>query len=263
MTSKPVLDICPPTKRKSSNTTNVSACLFRKKICNEQHTYTQKQWEALRLTAKERTGLDRYGFVYSEVDWEKGTQDEQSFFHRKCIKNMQTRSKLLQAKCRRDKLTESSSLVCTIKPSNSDIKQTAARSPSSFSIIPTTTIVKPSESPEQISVNTTFAPKRMTLLSSGKLFDKGLCMWCMEPDESIKKKKKISQNRFNRLEQKKSWRHICVCTPFLTDKEMRDRTLAIIALFPKDDPFAPDIHYHKRCWDKYISSIKLKKRRDK
>ena len=261
MTSKPVLDICPPTKRKSSNTTNVSACLFHKKSCNEQHTYTQKQWEALRLTAKERTGLDRYGFVYSEVDWEKGTQDEQSFFHRKCIKNMQTRSKLLQAKCRRDKLTESSSLVCTIKPSNSDIKQTAARSPSSFSIIPTTTIVKPSESPEQISVNTTFAPKRMTLLSSGKL--KGLCMWCMEPDESIKKKKKINQNRFNRLEQKKSWRHICVCTPFLTDKEMRDRILAIIALFPRDDPFAPDIHYHKRCWDKYISSIKLKKRRDK
>ena len=28
----------------------------------------------------ERSGLDRYGFVYSEVDWEKGTQDEQSFF---------------------------------------------------------------------------------------------------------------------------------------------------------------------------------------
>ena len=54
----------------------------------------------------------RYGFVYSEVDWEKGTQDEQSFFHRKCTKNMQTRSKLLQAKCRKDKLMESSSSVC-------------------------------------------------------------------------------------------------------------------------------------------------------
>ena len=149
MTSKPVLDVCPPTKRKKSKTTNVSTCLFCKEICNEQHTYTQEQWEALRLTAKECSGLDRYGFVHSEVDWEKGTQDEQSFFHWKCTKNMQTRSKLLQAKCRRDKLMESSSLVCTIKPSNSDIKQTAPRSPSSFSIISTTTIVKPSGSPEQ------------------------------------------------------------------------------------------------------------------
>ena len=90
MTSKPVLDVCLLTKWKKSNTTNVSTCLFCKEICNEQYTYTQKQWEALRLTVKEWSGLDRYGFVYSEVDWEKGTQDEQSFFHRKCTKNMQT-----------------------------------------------------------------------------------------------------------------------------------------------------------------------------
>ena len=32
-------------------------------------------------------------------------------------------------------------------------------------------------------------------------------------------------------------------------------------MFPKDDPFAADIHYHKRCWDKYISNISTKKRR--
>ena len=115
---------------------------------------------------------------------------------------------------------ESSLSVCTIKPSNSDINQRAPQLPSSFSIISTTTIVKTSESLEQESVNTTSAPKRMTRLSSGKLFDKDLCIWCMKPDESIKKKKKVSQNLFYRLEQKKSWRHICACTPFLTDKEM-------------------------------------------
>ena len=113
MTSKLVLNVCPQTKQKKSNTTKVRTRLFCKEICNEQHTYTQKQWEALRLTAKEWSGLDRFGFVCSEVDWEKGTQDEQSFFHRKCIKNMQSPSKLLQAKCRRDKFMESSSLVWT------------------------------------------------------------------------------------------------------------------------------------------------------
>ena len=43
---------------------------------------------------------------------------------------------------------------------------------------------------------------------------------------------------------------------------MRDRILGIIALFPKDDPFAADIHYHKRCWDKYISNISTKKRQE-
>ena len=33
-------------------------------------------------------------------------------------------------------------------------------------------------------------------------------------------------------------------------------------MFPKDDPFAANIHYHKRCWDKYISNISTKKRRE-
>ena len=65
----------------------------------------------------------------------------------------------------------------------------APQSPSSFSIISTTMIAKPSESPEQESVNTTSASKRMIRLSSGKLFDRDLCLWCMKPDESIKKKK--------------------------------------------------------------------------
>ena len=128
--------------------------------------------------------------------------------------------------------------------SNSDIKETAPRSPISFSIISAAAIVKPSEYPEQESLNATSDPNRMTRLLSGELFDKDLCIWCMEPDESIKKKKKISQNPFHRLEQKKSWIHICACTLFLTDKEMRDRILGLIALFPKDDPFASDIHYH-------------------
>ena len=136
---------------------------------------------------------------------------------------------------------ESSISGCNIRPSNSDIKQTAPRSPS-FSII--STMAKPLESPEQESVNATSGSNRMTQLSSGKRFDKDLCIWCMEPDESIKKKKKISQNPFHRLGQKKSWIHICACTLFLTDKEMRDRILGLIALFPKDDPFASDIHYH-------------------
>ena len=66
--------------------------------------YTQKQWDALKLTAKEWSGLDRCGFVYSEVAREKGTRNEQSFFHRKCTESMQTQSKLLQAKSRKKKI---------------------------------------------------------------------------------------------------------------------------------------------------------------
>jgi len=43
---------------------------------------------------------------------------------------------------------------------------------------------------------------------------------------------------------------------------MRDRILSVIALFPEDDPFAADIHYHKKCWDRYISNLDKKKCRE-
>ena len=47
--------------------TNVSTCLFCKEICSKQHTYTQKQWETLRLTAKEWSGLDMVLFIWKLI----------------------------------------------------------------------------------------------------------------------------------------------------------------------------------------------------
>ena len=80
MSSKSVIEVGPPTKRKKSSATNVSTiCLLCKEICSEQHIYTQKQWDALKLRAKEWSGLDKYGFVCSKVDWEKDTRDDQFF----------------------------------------------------------------------------------------------------------------------------------------------------------------------------------------
>ena len=43
---------------------------------------------------------------------------------------------------------------------------------------------------------------------------------------------------------------------------MRERILAMIALFPEDDPFTADIHYHKKCWDKHITNTSTKMRQD-
>ena len=69
MSSKSVIEVGPPTKLKTSSATNVTTiCLLCKEICSEQHIYTQKQWDALKLRAKEWSGLDRYGFVYLEVN---------------------------------------------------------------------------------------------------------------------------------------------------------------------------------------------------
>ena len=74
-------------------------------------------------------------------------------------------------------------------------------------------MAKPLESPEQESVNTTSGPNRMTQLSSGKRFDKDLCIWCMEPDESIKKKRKLVKILFI-ASNKRSHGFIFVCAHF-------------------------------------------------
>ena len=87
--------------------------------------------------------------------------------------------------------------------------------------------------------------QKSTRTSIGKIYNKYLCIWCMEPDDRLKKKKGLK--KFFRMEQKKMWRHFCACTPYLKDQKMRERIVALIALTPKDDPFANDIHYHKRC----------------
>ena len=102
--------------------------------------------------------------------------------------------------------------------------------------------------------------QKSTRTSIGKIYDKDLCIWCIEPDDRVKKTK--GPKKFFCLEQKKTWRHFCACTPCLKDQKRRERIIALIALTPKDDPFANHIHYHKQCWDKYVSNANRSKRRD-
>ena len=99
MTSKPLINVGPLLKKKrwNNDTGNGKLCILCKETCTEQHFYTDKQWNNLMSKAKEWSGLDIFGSVYTDVDWTKGSQDEQSIFHRKCTKSMQTKSKLLQA----------------------------------------------------------------------------------------------------------------------------------------------------------------------
>ena len=156
---------------------------------------------------------------------------------------MQTQSKLNQAIKRRDKKNVSAEGNKSDNPSNSSIS--IATIPSSAT---TALSSQPSTSHEAVKSGT----RKSTRASVGTIFDKNLCIWCRKQDESISKKGK-TDNAWHRVEQKKSWRHICACTPFLQDSEMRERLLAIIAMFPKDDCFFADIHYHKKCWDKYVT----------
>ena len=94
---------------------------------------------------------------------------------------------------------------------NSSINEQAL----SLSILPPTpnTTIKETVSTQNETAKATPGSQKRTHLLSDKMFDKDLCLWCLGPDENIKKKK-TNCRPFYRLEQKKSWRHICACTPF-------------------------------------------------
>ena len=209
----------------------------------ERHVYEDAKWQAFKLTAKNWDGLDKYGHVYLQTDWAKGTKDEQTIFHRKCTKNMQTQSKLQQAMKRRDKKKEPPADIDPNIPTSSSKNSKKATPLPSFSSPP----------PPTPPVSNESTVGKSTRASIGVIFNKDLCIWCREPDEYVTKKKGKTENPWSRVEQKKSWRRICACTPFLEDPIMRERLLAIIAMFPKDDCFFADLHYHKKCWDKYVS----------
>ena len=103
MSSKSLLERGPPKKRKKDESHTNSICFLCKKLCDEKHEYTETQWNAFKLTSKQWDGLDKYGNVYRETDWLKGTKDDQTVFHRSCTKYMQSKSTLNQALKRKDK----------------------------------------------------------------------------------------------------------------------------------------------------------------
>ena len=106
---------------------------------------------------------------------------------------MKTQSNLLQAKSRNKKIFPSASLDCILPPLNSSINE---QTPLSISPpTPNTTIIEASSvSTQNETEKTTPASQKRNRLSSGKIFDKDLCIWCLGPDENIKKEENRSQS---------------------------------------------------------------------
>ena len=228
----------PPTKKRKNGTPEASTngtCFLCNHICDEKHNYTESQWEKLKSTAEAWSGLDKYGHVFAQIDWTKGPQ---SIFHRRCVTNMQTSKKLDQAKNRQEKQNTLNTNTIT---TNIDLDES------------NDTTLSPTLSSPQLSGESSV--RKSTRASMGVIFDKNLCIWCRKPDANITRRKGKAENPWSRVEQKKAWRRICACTPFLEDPAMRDRLLAIVAMFPKEDCFFADLHYHKKCWDKYVSNV--------
>ena len=157
-------------------------------------------------------GLDKFGMVFEKTNWDYGTDGV--YFHQSCVKYMQTKRALDQAKKRLQ--TE---------------METCSKSTCSTSL---------AEAPG--------IDKVITRGTSGPLQSKELCVWCMGQPE--KKSNVRHPSPFHRIEQLNSWMRFKRHTVYLEDNDMRERILALIMATP--DQFATEIYYHLRCWKKYM-----------
>ena len=90
---------------------------------------------------------------------------------------MQTQSKLLQAKSRNKKQLALALSDCILPPSNSNIKEHTPYLSISPPTLNTTIIETSLVSTQNEAAKTTPASQKRTRLSSGKIFDKDLCIY--------------------------------------------------------------------------------------
>lgn len=163
------------------------------------------------------SGLDRFGTVFDQINWDAGPVGV--FFHMSCVKSMQTK-KTLEKALKRKKLE--------IKVKNKEENV--------------------SEELEMVMPENT--GKIVTHKSVGPLQKKDLCVWCMQPPETTKKK---MSSPFRLIQQLDAWKRFN--TVYLEDGAMCERIVKLINA--TTDPFATEIYYHEKCWKKYMKKTYL------
>ena len=74
----------------------IGICILCQGDCDEDKSNTPiEAWETLKNHAKNWEGLDKYGSVYDEVEWENGLQGV--FYHKLCRAQIASKDKLSKA----------------------------------------------------------------------------------------------------------------------------------------------------------------------
>ena len=96
--------------------------------------------------------------------------------------------------------------------------------------------------------------KRLRSSIEGPLHDPSVCIWCrVGKDERHPGRKNYELFRIGSLP---AWAAFKRHPITINDIDLRNRITQLIET--TTDPFAADIMYHKKCWDKYISNSSLK-----
>ena len=153
------------------STTVINTCILCNELCSENRSgFPADQWNSLKNTALKWKGLDKFGSVYDDVNWDNGSDG--LFFHKvPCQLDFKSSRKLDQAKNRHAK----KSFDREVMPSEC-----------------TTQIEEGNDAPG--------SSKRLTRSHIPVIHDKQLCVWCMKPDNV-----KNTNDLFRKMELDAAW----------------------------------------------------------
>ena len=175
---------------------------------------TSERWLRIRNVAEKWKYLDKFGDVFTSVDWDSGSDGK--FMHKSCELDLFNDRKLSQAIIR--------------KENEERTEDEPFQSSSTSSKV---------ESCEELEI-----PSRKRLRSEGKLHHKNLCIWCMEPEDSKRKRK------LRLMIREDAWYTFKIHVEFVDNVELKDRLKRFLDV--TSNPFAAEIRYCKECWNNYI-----------
>ena len=163
-------------------------------------------------------GLDKFGDVWDTTNWEDGQQGR--FMHNSCYVTLCSSKKHEQAVIRDAKARDAAKKITT----------STSQSPVHSDSLPTSLLQK------------------RTRLSTGFIYKKDQCVWCMKKED--KKRLNRPSSKLLRIEQGFRWQDFKRHVQFLKDTDMRRRITYFVDSIP--DPFAVDILYQKLRWTEHV-----------
>ena len=185
------------------------------KVCSENDKISPSKLESIKLKSKNWNGLDKFGTLYDETNWDNGNTG--FYIHKLCYFSLSSSINL-------DKAIKRKAKCC-----------------STLSFDPN------KENVDDIERN---FPSQKRLRSLGPLYDKNKCVWCMK-GKDLRHPNRMNGTLFT-ISTNTAWdkfkRH-----PILIEEDwqLRDRLSHLIDSI--SDPFATSIMYHRSCWQKYIT----------
>ena len=182
---------------------------------------TKKKWETIKEKSSAWKGLNKFGNVHDEVNWDNGPKG--LYMHDNCYITLNNPRKLIQSQNKRKK--------SDIRSRQNDYTENAA----------------------SLSEPECSASKKLRS-ATGLLHERDKCVFC----RMGRRKKGDYNSKFLRLSTEQAWDKFRICPMHIKDEAKRERLERLISSIPDfKSAVALEIDYHRNCYQNDVINPQL------